>query len=133
MMRLLSKYPSKNATVKGCAVGLATKNGIPIGKGWTIFTTNHDLAATLNKLRFTKNHDHDKCLGAVARDSERYTDKHAQIVAKAIAKPVTRNDVMALAAEAEQGGPDITDDELKLLHRRKQSGMPSPPRSRRTS
>ena len=96
--------------------------------------TNRDLAETLNKLRCTKNHDHAECLGALARDSERYTDKFAKIVAKAIAKPVTRNDVMALTAEAEKGGPDITDDELKLIPSEKAEwDALSLPRGKRTS
>ena len=72
VIAFLKSLPFHRADFDGCCFGLQTKDGIPLKKEWTVWSTCSFLLFTLNGSRCCGDHSHARCLGRNARLSARY-------------------------------------------------------------
>ena len=71
----------------GCQVGVEDGNGLPVKKPWQIYTTDRDMAATLN-IQCPGHHKHGECLGGqVAKKSGFYPPKMVRLISRQMFKP----------------------------------------------
>ena len=85
VQKVFNKVQPQMCVVKGCAVGLRSKTGILLGKGWKIATT-HVLLAERMRLpcQCEPGLKHAVCEGSMTRESAYYTPRFAEIVSKSL-------------------------------------------------
>ena len=72
---------------KGCSVGLRSKEGPLMQKGWRIVTTHRRLAEVMHKpCPCPTNYKHGKCEGGNATSSAQYTKEYARLVFEALSR-----------------------------------------------
>ena len=95
MQKLVQRFQPFFAIIRGCRVGLTTKEGEPISKGWKIMTTHALLAKRMNMPCVCKSGTpHVKCEGKLTNQTAYYTKQFAKRVCDALLQGCEESDLV---------------------------------------
>ena len=106
VQKVFAKVQPQMCVVKGCSLGLKSKAGQLLSKGWKLATT-HDCVAERMRLpcRCDSDMKHAVCEGSLTRESAYYTPKFAEILTRALMHGCSHGDVLSLMSQQVYSSP----------------------------